>query len=54
MAKTFLECMFNDLDDISEGSDEEVKNELNELGIDVEKSRCDMLDFIKRLKEGDV
>jgi hypothetical protein len=37
--KTFLECMFNDLDDIYEGSDEQVKKELVDMGIDIDKAQ---------------
>lgn len=36
--KTFLECMFNDLNDITDGSDEQVEQELEEMGIDVDKA----------------
>jgi hypothetical protein len=37
--KSFLECMFADLDDIHEGSDEEVRAELVEMGVDIEKAK---------------
>lgn len=37
--KLFLESMFADLNDISEGSDEEVRAELIELGVDMEKAQ---------------
>jgi hypothetical protein len=48
--KSFLECMFSDLDDLSEGTDEEVKEELEESGIDVngaEKRFKDLLTLLK-------
>lgn len=37
--KTFVERMFNDLDDIHKGSDEEAKQELIDMGIDIDKAQ---------------
>ena len=53
--KTFLECMFNDLNDIHEGTDEEVLQELEQAGIDVCKARESFEKILRkyRRKEGD-
>jgi hypothetical protein len=48
--KTFLECMFADLDDITGGSEEEVKAELIELGIDADKALARLKYKIAKLK----
>lgn len=48
--KSFLECMFADLDDISEGTDEEVKAELEDIGIDVEKAKARLERLLSLLK----
>ena len=37
--KNVIEIMFNDLNDLSEGTDEEVRKELEEMGIDLDKAR---------------
>jgi hypothetical protein len=37
--KTFLERMFADLNDISDGSDEEVRTQLAELGVDIDEAK---------------
>lgn len=37
--KNFVECMFNDLDDIHGGSDEQVKKELIDMGIDINQAQ---------------
>jgi hypothetical protein len=37
--KTFLERMFADLNDISDGSDEEVRTKLAELGVDIDEAK---------------
>lgn len=49
--KTFLECMFNDLNDISDGTNEDVLAELQECGIDVEKAKQSFLETIKKGKQ---
>lgn len=49
--KTFLECMFNDLDNLSEGTDEEVEQELMEMGIDIEKDKDSFYRTIRKIKE---
>jgi hypothetical protein len=37
--ESFLEYMFNNLNDIHEGTDEEVEKELVEMGVDIEKAK---------------
>ena len=49
-AGDFLRTMFNDLDNINEGTDSEVLAELQEAGIDVEKVRESFMETIKRAK----
>jgi hypothetical protein len=49
--KSFLECMFNDLDDLSEGTDEEVRQELEEFGIDVDEAERRFKKLLCRLRE---
>jgi len=49
--KTFLECMMTDLDDISEGTDEEVLKKLGEMGINAAKAGESFRRLIKCLKE---
>jgi hypothetical protein len=36
--KSFLECMFNDLEDIHEGTDKDVEKELLSAGVDIKKA----------------
>jgi len=48
--KTPLECMFNNLDDISAGTDEEVEQELRELGIDINGAYYKLMDKFSALK----
>ena len=42
--------MFNDLDNIYDGSDEEVEKELLEMGIDIEKAEKSFLETVERCK----
>lgn len=49
--KSFLECMFGSLDDLSEGTDCEVYAELEHAGIDVEKAKNSFKELIKRLNK---
>jgi hypothetical protein len=49
--KSFIETMFDDLDDLSDGTDEEVLAELEKAGIDVEKARESFLETIRRCRE---
>jgi hypothetical protein len=51
--KNFLECMFGNLDDLEDGTDEEVEEELREMGIDVEKARAGLDAIIAKYKERD-
>lgn len=46
-AKLFLECMFADLDDLSEGSDEEVRADLLEMGVDIEKAKKSLQEILE-------
>ncbi len=46
--KSFLECMFNDLNNLQEESDAQVKEDLAELGIDTEKA----LERVTKLRRG--
>lgn len=48
--KNFLECMFNDLDDIKCGTDEEVEQELKDMGIDTEKAKESLAAIIGKYK----
>jgi hypothetical protein len=48
--KSFLECMFNNLDDIYEDSDEKVEQELLEMGIDIEKAKKSFLETVEKCK----
>jgi len=48
--KTFLECMLNDLDNIHEGDDEHIRNELIEMGIDIEKAKKSFLKALTAAK----
>jgi hypothetical protein len=50
---TFLECMFSDLDDIEDGSDEDVIEELREMGIDIDESKKKLIKTIKKCKDKD-
>lgn len=47
--KSFLECMFNNLDDIGEGTDEEVRRELEEMGVDIEGAKKRFGKLLKKL-----
>jgi len=47
--KTFLECMFGDLNDISEGTEEEVIKELEAMGIDIEEAEPKFRKFLSEL-----
>ena len=53
--KTFLECMFNDLDDIHDGTDEEVLQKLEKAGVNVPKARESFEKVLQkyRRKKGD-
>lgn len=48
----FLKSMFNNLNDISEGTDEEVTAELEQMGIDVKESKKKFLKFLEECKAG--
>lgn len=50
MGKSFVETMFDDLDDLSEGTDEEVIAELEKAGIDIEKAKKSFLKTIEECK----
>jgi len=47
----FLECMMNNLNDISEGTDEEVRAELVEMGIDPDEADRSFLALLARLRK---
>ena len=48
--KTALEIMFNDLNDIYEGTDEEVRQELAEMGVDLEAANTRFKLLLKSLR----
>ena len=48
--RTFLECMFADLNDISDGTDEEVLAELQAAGIDVKKAQKSFKKTLKKCR----
>lgn len=50
MGKTFLECMFSDLDNIYEDTDEEVRSDLEAMGVDVEAAKKRFHSLISELK----
>ncbi|MHC5062150.1 MAG: hypothetical protein ACYTFK_13885 [Planctomycetota bacterium] len=48
--KSFIETMFDILDDLSDGTDKEVIAELEKAGIDIEKAKKSFLETIKECK----
>lgn len=47
----FLRAMFKDLNDLSEGTDEEVTEELLKMGVNPEEAKQRLLDLIKKQKK---
>jgi hypothetical protein len=50
--KTALEIMFDNLNDIHEGSDEQVEKELANMGINVNRARENFMKTIEKCKRG--
>jgi len=48
MFEGFIGCMFADLNNITEGSDEQVKQELVDMGINLEKAQESFMATIRR------
>jgi hypothetical protein len=49
--RNFLECMFRNLDDIKDGTDEEVKQDLVDMGIDIDKAKASFDELIFKLSK---
>jgi len=49
MNKTAMECMMADLNDISDGTDEEVRKELEEMGVDTKKAEEGLLETLREM-----
>jgi len=49
--KTFIECMLSDLDDIDDGTEVEVEEELIKSEIDIEKAKKSFKKILEVLKE---